>query len=238
MAPRKSHRWLPENVTAYRDRHGKTRYRFRKTGLPLHTFRNEPGTADYADGFAQGPGWHTWTDDEIERFRAYWKNGTMARLTFELALNTAARRCNLAKLERDNLVDGRWEIAHAKKGNETSVPITPEARAAIDALPAAPIRWFITGATGRPYTVESLGNRFRKWASEADCPTQLHGIRKGMSRILAENDATDAQGQAVTGQKRDKTFAHYRAKADRRRLADAAMAKVIGEPDLANPKKP
>jgi site-specific recombinase XerD len=193
--------------------------------------------AEHADGFKAGPGWHTWTDQEIDRFRAYWPYGTMARLTFELALNTAARRCNLAELERDNLVNGRWEIAHAKKGDETSVQITPEARAAIEALPAAPIRFFITSAAGTPYTAESLGNRFRKWAKEADCPTQLHGIRKGVSRILAESGATDAEGQSITGQKKSKTFAHYRAKADRKRLADNAMAKLIGEPDLANPEK-
>lgn len=355
MAPRKSRRWLPENVTAYTDRHGKTRYRFRKSGLPTHHFKSEPGTpefleellearggaptdrgvipfsmddlaqrmyrsprwlgmqassqytyrriidrylertdrngrrygtypakkatvagverhvaelaatpasannllkalkrlfayaiklqwmtfnpAEHADGFKAGPGWHTWTDDEIDRFRGHWPYGTMARLTFELALNTAARRCNLAELERAHLVAGRWEIEHAKKGNETSVPITPEAQAAIDALPAAPIRFFITSATGKPYTVESLGNRFRKWAKEAGCPTQLHGIRKGVSRQLAESGATDAEGQSITGQKKSKTFAHYRAKADRRRLADNAMAKLVGEPDLANPDK-
>jgi len=194
--------------------------------------------AEHADGFKNGPGWHTWTDEEIERFREFWPNGTMARLTFELALNTAARRCNLAELERDHLVNGRWEIAHAKAGDETSVPLTAEARAAIDALPAAPIRFFITSGAGRPYTVESLGNRFRKWAKEAACPTTIHGIRKGMSRQLAESGASDAQGSAVTGHKRDRTFAHYRAKADRKRLADAAMTKLIGEPDLANRDEP
>lgn len=40
-------RWLPDNVTAYKDRHGKTRYRFRKTGVPTHHFRNAPGTPEF-----------------------------------------------------------------------------------------------------------------------------------------------------------------------------------------------
>ncbi|WP_062785044.1 tyrosine-type recombinase/integrase [Novosphingobium capsulatum] len=40
-------RWLPDNVTAYKDRHGKTRYRFRKTGVPAHHFRNAPGTPEF-----------------------------------------------------------------------------------------------------------------------------------------------------------------------------------------------
>lgn len=40
-------RWLPENVTSYRDRHGKVRYRFRKRGLPTYHFRFEPGTEEF-----------------------------------------------------------------------------------------------------------------------------------------------------------------------------------------------
>ena len=104
-------------------------------------------------------------------------------------------------------------------------------------MPAAPIRHFIISEWGRSYTTESLGNRFRKWATEAGCPGSLHGIRKGVSRQMAESGATSLEGRAVTGHKTDKTFAHYAAKANRKTLADAAMAKMIGEPDLANPEK-
>ena len=40
-------RWLPENVTEYRDRHGKKRYRFRKQGFPQYSFRSAPGTPEF-----------------------------------------------------------------------------------------------------------------------------------------------------------------------------------------------
>jgi integrase len=40
-------RWLPDNVTSYKDRYGKTRYRFRKTGSPTHHFRSAPGTPEF-----------------------------------------------------------------------------------------------------------------------------------------------------------------------------------------------
>lgn len=40
-------KWLPDNVTAYKDRHGKTRYRYRKAGLPTYSFRSEPGTPEF-----------------------------------------------------------------------------------------------------------------------------------------------------------------------------------------------
>ncbi|GGZ02360.1 tyrosine-type recombinase/integrase [Novosphingobium colocasiae] len=360
MPRRKSHRWLPDNVTAYKDRHGRTRYRYRKTGEKPYHFKAEPGTPefmielaearaggpiaiggsrpvadgsmddlarklfaaprwlrmqpssqytyrriieryldrvdkrglrygtyparratvgvldshiaeladtpasannlrkalkklfDYAiklgwmatnpasltDSFRSGPGFHTWTDDEIARYRTHHDLGTTARLVLELALNTAARRCNLAGLERDDLRDGRWHVAHAKGNDETSVPLTAEARAAINALPATPFKFLIVSERGTPYTVESLGNRFRKWAREADCPGSLHGLRKAVSRQLAESGASDAQGRSVTGHKKNATFAKYAAKADRTRLADEAMRKLFGEPHLANPEKP
>ena len=42
--PRK---WLPDNVTQWHDRHGKARYRFRKSGLPSYNFRSPPGTPEF-----------------------------------------------------------------------------------------------------------------------------------------------------------------------------------------------
>ena len=99
------------------------------------------------------------------------------------------------------------------------MPITPEARVAIDALPAAPIRWLITIAHGKPCSVEGLGNRFRK----------------SVSRQLAGSGVISLQPRAVTGHKKADTFARYAAKANRRTLADAATARLIGKPHLANP---
>ncbi|MFD2578757.1 hypothetical protein ACFSTD_09575 [Novosphingobium colocasiae] len=59
MPRRKSHRWLPDNVTAYKDRHGRTRYRYRKTGEKPYHFKAEPGTPEFmielAEARAGGP---------------------------------------------------------------------------------------------------------------------------------------------------------------------------------------
>lgn len=179
------------------------------------------------DRYEEGEGFHTWTEEEIEQFRAHHPLGTMARLTLELALNTAARRCNLNKIERDHLRGGRIWVAHAKGNHETSVPILPATRAAIDALPAAPIRFLITTAFGKPFTDAGMGNRMRDWCNEAGLPhCSMHGLRKAVSRRLAESGATDAEGQSVTGHKKAETFAHYRAQANRSLLADRAMSNL------------
>ncbi|MGD9470648.1 MAG: tyrosine-type recombinase/integrase [Novosphingobium sp.] len=183
--------------------------------------------------YQEGEGWHDWTDAEIDQYRAAHPLGTMARLTMELALNTAARRCNVNKIERDHIRDGLIYVAHAKDNHETAVEMLPGTKAALDALPAAPIRFIVTTQFGKPFSDAGLGNRMRKWCDAAGLPhCSLHGLRKAMSRILAEHGATDAEGQSVTGHKKDRTFAYYRDKANRKTLARHAMAKL--NPDLSN----
>jgi site-specific recombinase XerD len=189
-------------------------------------------TARYADG----PGFHAWTDAEIEQYRAHHPLGTMARLVLELALNTAARRCNVAQLTRDHIQGGRICTDHAKDGNSTSVPMLPATRAALDALPAAPIKHLVVTAHGKPFTVNGLGNRMRDWCNAAGLPgCTMHGLRKAIARQLAESGATDAEGQAVTGHKQPATFAYYRQSANRAALADKAMANLSSQsPGLDN----
>lgn len=190
--------------------------------------------ADLTDSFARGTGFHTWTDEEIEQFRAHHPYGSKARLALELLLNTAARRCNVASLTRADVRGGRIIVAHVKGGDPTSVPLLQETRAAIDAMGVTGIGHFIVTAYGQPFTVNGFGNWFRDRCDEAGLHhCSAHGLRKAMSRRLAESGATDAQGRAFTGQKKNETFAYYAAKADRKRLADAAAAN-LGGTDVAN----
>jgi integrase len=187
---------------------------------------DNPATA--TDAIPQiGDGHHTWTDDEIQKFRDHHPLGTNARLVIELALNTAARRCNLATLEVSQIKDGAIRVAHAKGNEETIVPLTEEARAAIDAMAVKHPRFLILNAYGNPYTVAGLGMRMRGWANDAGLPgCTLHGLRKAQARRLAESGATNAEGRAVTGHKTDAMFSYYSAKANRKRLADSAFAKL------------
>lgn len=179
------------------------------------------------DSFAEGEGFHDWSDEEIDQYRDTHALGTMARLTLELALNTAARRCNVNKIERDHIRNGCIEVAHAKDNNEAVVPMLATTKAALDALPAAPIKYLVITQFGKPFTDAGLGNRMRKWCDEAGLPhCSLHGLRKAMSRQLAESGATDAEGQAVTGHKKAETFAFYRAKANRTALASRAVSNL------------
>lgn len=194
--------------------------------------------ARLTDSYEEGEGFHTWTEDEITAFRDRHKLGTMARLTLELALNTAARRCNVATLTRDDIQDGRIIVDHAKGNEETSVPMLPTTRAALEALPAAPIKHLVVTQYGKPFTVPGLGNRMRKWCDEAGLKhCSMHGLRKALARRIAESGGTDAEGMAVTGHKKAETFIGYRAKANRSRLADTALSNLASAFDVQPNKK-
>lgn len=230
--------WLDAKLAEMADRPGAANdLRKKLKGLMNHAIRlgwRNSNPVELTAKYKDGAGFHDWTDDEIEQFRATHPLGTMARLTLELTLNTAGRRCNVNKIERDHIRNGRIYVAHAKGSHETSVPMLSTTRAAIDALPAAPIRFLITTVYGKPFTDAGLGNRVRKWCDEAGLPQcSLHGLRKSVSRQMVERGATDAEGQAVTGHRKSDTFVHYRAKANRARLADSALARL--ESQFAEP---
>lgn len=179
--------------------------------------------ARLTDGYRKGAGYHTWTDEEIEAWRAHYPNGTKARLVMELALCTAARKISLVKIERCHVIDGRIEIQHAKGGDLTRVRISRELQAAMDAMTTAPFKYVLQNEYGQPFTVAGLGTRFQEWRNAAGLHhCSLHGLRKARARQLAEAGATDAMGMAHLGQRESKTFAHYRAAADRFDLADNA----------------
>lgn len=188
---------------------------------------------------------HTWTEAEIAQYRKVHPLGTMARLTLELALNTAARKCNVAALTRDDIKAGRIVTQHAKDGNEASVRMLATTREALEALSAAPIRHLVVTTFGKPFSVNGLGNRMRKWCDEAELPQcSIHGLRKAFARRAAETGSTDAEGQAVTGHKKAATFIGYREKADRGALADRAMDRIealelsnLSPCDLVQPSK-
>jgi len=333
-------RWLPDNVTTYKDRHGKARYRYRKAGTPTYTFRHNPGTVEFLaeleqaksatpapkgprfkpgtyddliQSFYQSPRWvgmkdssqntyrgiierfrakngdkpvrgvtagsietllgrmaatpsaannlrktlsrlhrhaiklgwrtdnpveatdpykvvneghHTWTEAEIAQFEARWPVGTREHLAMSLLLNTALRRSDMVRLGKNNRVGDTLALFHGKNSSETVIRIMDELRADLDAIDTDAPFWLVTHF-GEPFTGNGFGNWFRERCDLAGLPQcSAHGLRKAVSRRLAESGATNQQGKAVTGHKTDKEFTRYAEKANRTDMADTALANL------------
>ena len=68
-------------------------------------------------------GHHTWTDDEIERYRAHWPLGTQQRLVMEFALETASRKGEVVRLGPQHARNGRIRTERTHGSEDVDIPI-------------------------------------------------------------------------------------------------------------------
>lgn len=171
-------------------------------------------------------GFHSWTEGEIDRFRGHWPLGTRERLAMELLLWTDQRRSDVVKLGKAQIQNGRLPIIQAKGGAELWVAVAPQLLEAIVAMKPADTSpfFFLKTRRGGPFTKESFGSFFKDACVAAGLPhCTAHGLRKATLRRLADLEASNKMMKSVSGQTRDETLNGYIAKADQKKLADAAI---------------
>lgn len=178
-------------------------------------------------------GWHTWTEEEIATFRAHWAVGTKPRLALELLLHTGQRRGDVVRMGRQHLRNGGTAIAvkQGKTGTMLELPLHPELRAVIEALPADQLTFLLTEA-GVPFTAGGFYNRFSEWAEAAGLPKGCspHGLRKAAARRLAEAGCTPHEIAAITGHRTLSEVQRYTQAADQKRLAQGAIVRLGQKP--------
>ena len=185
-------------------------------------------------------GYRTWSEGDIAQYRRRHPLGTMARLALELLLSTAARRGDVVKLGPQHVHDGTITFEQSKtKGREEApviVPLHPDFRVALETMPPSkvvrltPATTFLTTSFGQPFkTAASFGNWFRQCCDEAGLPKGIsaHGLRKATARRLAELGCSTHQIAAITGHATLAEVQRYTKAADRKRLAQEAMKKLI-----------
>lgn len=186
-----------------------------------------PNPAKHADKLKVNPfGYHTWTDDEVERFLEKHGKGTKARLVLLLALNTGMARQDLARAGWQHVKGSRIEYRRGKNSVAADLPILPELAEELVTLPADRMLFIVKNQMGAPYTVESLGNWFRDRCSEANVPGSLHGLRKAGATRLADAGATEWEIASYLAHSDTKQASIYTKMANRSRLADSGFAKL------------
>ena len=194
-----------------------------------------------------GEGFHTWTPEEVDRYKAVHPVGSKARLGLELLLCTGVRRSDVVKLGRQMERGGVLHFVETKGANSRALnrggsvqakahalPILPDLREAIDAVPSGHLTYLVT-ELGRPFTANGFGNRFRKWCDEAGLNhCSAHGLRKAGAVIAAENGATAHQLMAIFGWKTMKQAEGYTRHARQELLAREAMPLLVSRPRERN----
>jgi integrase len=143
-------------------------------------------------------GFHSWTEDELQRFEARWPLGTRQRLAFDILLYTGLRRGDAVKLGRQHVRNGEFTIRTEKTGAVVTRPLRPEAARSIAAATTGDMTFIVT-ERGQAFSKESFGNWFKKACKAAGVPGSSHGLRKAGARRAAEAGASESQLNALFG---------------------------------------
>jgi integrase len=173
-----------------------------------------------------GEGFRSWSETEIAIFRARHPIGSRPRLAFELLLCTVQRRSDVIKMGPQHIRDGLLHLRQQKTGTALSIPVLPELREAMDALPPKHLT-FLATEWGKAFTPAGFGNWFRDRCNEAGLQGfSAHGLRKAGCRRLAEAGCTAHEIAAWSGHRTLREVSHYTRAADQAAMARAAETKL------------
>jgi integrase len=175
--------------------------------------------------------YHTWTIEEVETFEKRHPVGTKARLAMALMLYTACRREDAVRLGPPHVKNGRLQYRQAKNEHrpnpvDIDIPLHPDLAKIIAETKSGQLT-FLATEYGRPFSPNGFGNKMRDWCNQAGLPhCSAHGLRKATATRLAERGARPHQIMAITGHKSLAEVERYTREAERRKLADSAMARL------------
>lgn len=173
-------------------------------------------------------GYYPWSEADIAQYKRRHPRGTKARLALEIVLWTAQRRGDARLFGPKHIASGNATFTPSKTGRSMGMMVAPDLRAAIDAMQVVGTTTYLVTEYGNPFTKDGLGNKMREWCDEAGLPQcTIHGLRKAAARRAAETEATQQQLKAVGGWRGDSEVTIYIEGVEQKRLADAALARVI-----------
>lgn len=171
-------------------------------------------------------GFHTWTEEEIEKFEAKHPHGTRARLAFDLLLYTGQRRSDVISMGWQHVDGATLRVRQQKTRVALILPIVKRLKVSLDQAPHDNLTFLLT-AHGKPFTAAGFGNWFRGIVGEAGLPAHCaaHGLRKAACRRLAEDNCSPHEIMAISGHKTLKEVERYTRAVNQVRLAATAMAR-------------
>lgn len=124
------------------------------------------------------------------------------------------------------MVDFHTAQRSRSKPNSLELPILDKLQEIIDVTETGHLS-FIVNKRGKPFTIESLGNWFRKMCDQAGLThCSAHGLRKAGATLAAENGATSQELMTLFGWKTLEHVELYTKQANQRRLTGKSMALI------------
>lgn len=173
-------------------------------------------------------GHRAWSDAERARYEARWPLGTVARTAYACALYAGPRRGDLVEFKWTDFAEDHFPHTQQKTGTTLVLPVLPALREALNAAPRHG-KYVLGTIRGTQRAKGTLTNDFHKWTTAAGLAgCTMHGLRKTLGKILAEEGATTRELMDVLGHQ---SIAHaelYSREAEQARMAKAGLAKASG----------
>jgi integrase len=179
-------------------------------------------------------GHYSWEEADIAKYRRHHRLGTTARLALEIFLYTALRcsdACRVGPGTGTLTGDGRIRLVQRKlqrfgERAEVFIPIHPDLKAALDAMPVVGQKTWLITQTGNSFSNDYLSGTFAQWCKAAGLPEKCraHGLRKACAKRLIDAGVSPADAAAITGHMDLKQLMFYAAARDRRLGAERAIA--------------
>jgi hypothetical protein len=175
-------------------------------------------------------GWKAWPDEMLDKFEARWLVGSTPRLVYSLALYHGHRRTDVTKIKPADFKETFANVIQQKTKKELVLPIHPNLRDVLDAVPDLESREFVVMTqAGKQFSPKALGMRMQNWTKAAGIPPghTLHGLRKTLGKQLAKHKATTRQLMDVLGHDSIKHAELYSREAEQEFMAAAAMENLM-----------
>jgi integrase len=179
----------------------------------------------------KGEGFPVWIEADVEKYYVRWPIGTKERVWIDVLLFTGGRRGDAVVIGRQHVRDGVATFRTEKSQGTMTVtlPLLPVLQRTLAAGPIGDLA-FICGKSGKPFKKESFGNAFKEACVAAGVfGKSAHGCRKIGATRAAENGATVSELNAIFGWTGSAMASLYTQAAERKRLAQNAIAKLTRE---------
>lgn len=172
---------------------------------------------------------HTWTDEELEQFEAYWPEGSRERLTYALLLFTGQRGSDVYRMTWADIAGDAIRVAQQKTSAKLVITLHPDLCRALAMAKREHVS-ILTTAYGQPFSLKGFGNMISDAIQAAKLPPRCkaHGLRKAAARRLAEAGCTASEIASITGHKTLAEVERYTRMADQERMARTAIGKQSG----------
>ncbi len=145
-----------------------------------------------------GPGYRTWTAEEVDGFMSSEAVGEPMKRAAMLGLCTGQRKQDCLMMTKAARAGGVIEVTPQKTKDSSAVRLTipehPDLTGTLDAAPRTDATTLLTRADGKPWKEDHFNHAFAAAVKAAGLSgLSFHGLRKTASARLAEAGATDAE---------------------------------------------